>query len=107
LNAAAEAPAKVALGLHENNKLVLTEWTIRNAGHRALDLSKFRGGCPSCISFGLPSDAGLIEVDQLSVPPGESVSLSVRINIHGTPRAPFRTGLSCATNDPRRPTLTT
>jgi hypothetical protein len=106
LGAVVDAPATVDLGLHDNNKLVLTDVTIRNAGYRSLDLWDFRGSCPSCLTFGLPSDAGLVEVEQISVPPRGSVTLSVRMLVHGTPDGPSCAAISCATNDPHRPQVT-
>jgi hypothetical protein len=105
LGAVADAPALIDLGRHENNQLVVTDVAIRNAGSKPLELSKFRSSCPSCIIFGLPSDTGLIEVDRLTVPPRESVTLAVRVFVHGTPEHPCRAAILCATNDPHRPEL--
>jgi hypothetical protein len=55
----------------------------------------------------LPSEAGLADVGQLTVPPQQFVTLSVRIIVHGTPEAPFSAAVTCATNDPQRPEVTT
>lgn len=101
-----DAPAMLSLGAHVNNKVVLTEVTIRNAGYRPLSLWDFHVSCASCISFGLPSGGGLVDVEQLSVPPRESVTLTVHMLIHGTSDVPCRQYISCATNDPHRPEVT-
>src|SRR5713101_6919573 len=103
--AVAEAPATVDLGLQENGKLILTDVIIHNVGWKPLQLSRFGGSCPSCISFGLPSDSGPVAVEQLTIGPGKSATLAVRLLVMGAPERPFRTGLSCETNDPRRPEL--
>lgn len=98
-----DAPATVALGVHENNKLVLTDVIIRNAGYRPLSLSDFHVSCAACIMFGLPSDTGVVDVEQVSVPPQGSVTLSVRVLVFGTPGVPSRQSIGFATNDPYHP----
>jgi hypothetical protein len=54
----------------------------------------------------LQSEGGLVDVEELSVPPRGSVTLTVHMLVHGTPDEPARQAISCTTNDPYRPEVT-
>lgn len=102
----ADTPATVALGSHTTNERVLTDVTIRNGGYRQLTLSNFHVSCSSCITFGLHSDAGIVDVKQVSVPPRGSVTFSVCVLVDGTPGNPSRQAIGFTTNDPYHPEVT-
>ena len=101
-----DVPTTVALGSHANNELVLTDVTIRNNGYRPLSLSDFHVSCSSCITFGLQSEGGVVDVEQINVPPRGSVTLSVRVLIDGEPGVSSRQSIGFATNDPYHPETT-
>jgi hypothetical protein len=100
-----EAPQVIDLGTHDSNKLVLTDVTVRNVGGRDLELSNFRGSCPSCLLFGLRTESGVTDLDHLSLSPGATATISARVTILGGPGRPFQVSLRCDTNDPRTPEL--
>lgn len=100
-----DAPAIVDLGRVDNHAFLDYDVPIRNIGQKDLILSNFRGGCATCLQFGVKTPDGPADVETLTVPPGGSVTIAAHLSIYGSPDQPFRTFIACSTNDPNRPEL--
>jgi hypothetical protein len=102
---AVEAPEVIDLGLHDNNKVLETDVSIRNKGYRPLELRNFAVSCPSCLTIGLPAESGMTDISEYTIPSGESLTLAAHINMHGIAGRRFTVALFCDTNDPRQRVL--
>lgn len=96
-----EAPEEIDFGLC-NPGPVETRFTIRNPGQSPLELRDIRSGCGCAVLQRTGIETGS-PLKHATVPPGESLELTVRVSLRPTDHARFRTTITLQTNDPNRP----
>jgi hypothetical protein len=99
---AIEFPSALQLGELDLGKIATGRLAIANRGGSALRIGSVRTSC-SCSGVEREVDGDMQEVTALTIPPGESVDLQVRVAARGIPGQPMRTVLGFRTNDPCQP----
>jgi hypothetical protein len=99
---AVEYPTVIELGERTASESVVSRFEIRNRGGQELLLDQVRASC-SCSTFEREVDGTFEPVQELRVPPGESVELALRLNARTLGAGTFQKTVSFLTNDPTHP----
>lgn len=97
-----DCPAEVDLGPQEHGTTVVGRFRVENRGGSDLLLSHFGTSC-SCAGVEIEQDGLAKSVEELRVPPGGGVDLSVRVSIGVRPGMPQTVLVRFTTTDPNRP----
>lgn len=95
-------PALITLPTHPSGEIVTARFTIENAGNRTLEIGQVRTAC-SCAGLEREESGTFIRLHRLSVEPGESVALALRIVPRAINGESVRNIIFLRTNDPSRP----
>ena len=99
---ALDVPAEVDLGPQEFGTRIVGRFRVSNRGGRNLDLSRFATSC-SCAGVEVEQDGQNRQVEELRVPPGGEVELSVRISVAVRPGSQQTVLVRFSSSDPERP----
>jgi hypothetical protein len=80
------------------------QFTIRNRGKQALELSNIRTGC-GCMSVQFAGGDQAGSITHLTVPPEDSCDLILNVSLRPDEQSEFRTDITFRTNDPDRPEI--
>jgi hypothetical protein len=93
----------VDLGEQEIYTLVSGRFSVANRGGTELLLNQFRVSCANCTGIGRELDGRPVRVQEVRVPPGQSIELTVQQAVHGPVGGSNQAAINFKTNDPNVP----